>query len=184
MLSAILILFWLYQRRRKQLGENSQKLRCNTSVSQYFTRLLCVVTVCSCSSAEAELEMEILFTPASFSSFVCLLINSVITGCPDTHLKSSFYFMGCGNKSFRLYIWGLKCQQLLQICGLLSHDNISQPITGHTCSWWICAARKPDPLCGLISGQGGCYQVWWDIPWIKHILVRSFYAAFYCKHEI
>lgn len=68
----------LYQRRRKQLGENIQwKFGCNTSsVTQYFTWLLCVVTVCSCSSAEAELKMEIHFTSASLSSFACLLINS------------------------------------------------------------------------------------------------------------
>lgn len=129
--------------------------------------------------------MEIHSTPASFSFFVCLLISSELLLPAHTltlrdgftswavvinYLGSIFEVLNA-DSSFR---W---------ICGLLCCDNLSQPVTGRTCRWRVCAARKPDPFCGLISGR------WWllsgvvrnPMDWTHYSEV--FLCCLLCIHE-
>lgn len=101
--------------------------------------------------------MEIRLTSASFSFFVCLLINSeLLLPAQTLTLRDGFTSRAVVINYLGSTFEVLNVDSFFKwICGLLCCDNLSQPVTAHPCRWRVCAARKPDPLCGLIGGQ------WW-----------------------
>lgn len=147
--------------------------------------LLCLLTVCGCSSVEAETEKESPFISVFFPFFACLLISLGLLQAAQTLTSRGCFISRAVISHFGsiLEVWNAD-SSFRRTGGLLSHGNISASVTGSLCRWWLCAARKPNLRVLWSDGSGGCHQLWWEIPRIKHVAVRSFCAAFYHIHEM